>query len=533
MKASLLFAFVLVCLAPLSVGAVELCWIFDRGMVLQADRPIPVWGQGAPGEQVTVRFAGQSVSTEVDAQGEWAVKLTALAASAEGRTLSIEAASGARSFADVVIGDVWICGGQSNMAVPVLADTIGGAEAAAKPSNPLLRVFNVPEFRWSMEPQTRQFPWAQRKDGQLAWGPSSGKTPGLPFYFGNTLQAQVGRPLGLIVTPVGASSAECWVPMGDLEKLPWLQTFIARSRTWAAEYPAKQAAFDKTVAEWDKRKAAAEAASLAFSEKRPQPFNDSGLWPRWWASTLYNAHIAPLRQFAVRGVIWYQGENNTGSNSGQTSDGPQFVTLMETLIDAWRRQFEQPDLPFLMVQLSMYDPGFRPAAEPSPHSSWAVIREAQAAVAQRVPHTGLVLSWDTGEKDDIHPREKRLVGERLAALALHQVYGQTVPASGPRYAAHTVADGKVRVRFRDVGEGLAVRGDRLTGFALAGDDRRFFWAEAVIEGEDVVLSSPQVPQPVAVRFAYGNYWPTALFNKAGWPVAPFRTDDWPLIAVRP
>jgi sialate O-acetylesterase len=144
-----------------------------------------------------------------------------------------------------------------------------------------------------------------------------------------------------------------------------------------------------------------------------------------------------------------------------------------------------------------------------------------------------VLSWDTGEKDDIHPREKRLVGERLAALALHQVYGQTVPASGPRYAAHTVVDGKVRVRFRDVGEGLAVRGDRLTGFALAGDDRRFFWAEAVIEGEDVVLSSPQVPQPVAVRFAYGNYWPTALFNKAGWPVAPFRTDDWPLIAVRP
>jgi sialate O-acetylesterase len=533
MKTTLCFAFVLGCLAPLSVGAVELCWIFNRGMVLQADRPVPVWGQGTPGETVTVSFAGQTVSTQVDAQGEWAVKLAPLAASAVGRTLSIEAISGARSFPEVLVGDVWVCGGQSNMASPALAETTGGDEEAAKPANPLLRVFTVPQFRWSMEPQRRQFPWVQRKDGELAWGPTNAQTYGVPYYFGTALQPQAGRPLGLIVTPVGASSAEAWIPMADLETLPWLQTFIANSKSWAAGHPAKHAAFQKSLAEWNKRKATAKAAGKPFTEKSPIPGNDPGLWPRWWASALYNAHIAPLRQFSVRGVIWYQGENNTHSISGQTSDGPRFVTLMETLIGAWRRQFDQPELPFLIVQLSMFGRGSSRQPEPNQPSPWSVIREAQASVAQRVPGTGFVASWDIGEKDDLHPRNKRPVGERLASLALHQVYGKPVATTGPRYAAHAVVEGKVRVSFSEVGEGLAVRGDRLTGFAIAGEDRRFFWAEAVIEGKDVVLSCPQVSRPVAVRFAYGDFWPASLFNQAGWPATPFRTDDWPLVAASP
>ena len=306
MKLSPLLACVLVCLVPLRAGAVELCWIFNNGMVLQADRPVPVWGQGTPGEQVTVRFADQVVTTQVDAQGEWAVKLAPLAASAKGLPLTIEAASNNRSFADVLVGDVWICGGQSNMAMPVLKDTTGGLDEAAKPANPLLRVFTLPNFRWSMEPQRRQFPWST----QLVWGPTTEQTPGVPYYFGTALQPQAGRPLGLIVTPVGSSTAEAWIPMADLETLPWLHTFIANSKKWAAEH--------------------------AFREKPSQLSNDPGLWPRWWASTLYNAHIAPLRQFAVRGVIWYQGEANTNSSAGPTADGPRFVTLMKTLIGAWR-----------------------------------------------------------------------------------------------------------------------------------------------------------------------------------------------------
>jgi len=527
-------------LGPLhAVGdpVLEMCWVFDDQMVLQADRAVPVWGQAEPGAEVTVRFGGQEKTAVADADGEWAVRLDPMPVSAEGRELQIEAPTDSKVFKDVLVGDVWIASGQSNMAQPSAAQSTGGEMYKGWEGNPLLRSFPVAYNSWASEPQTRQFPWETRVTNWFRWKPAGGGTSAVPFFFGKRLQEETGRPIGLLLVPLGASGAEAWVPMDVLAGDPEFAAFAAQSQVYMDRHAENRADFRKTVAEWKQRKQEAEARGEEFKERRPQTGMNAAFWPRWWAGALYNSHIAPLRNMAVKGVIWYQGENNAAGHGGAVKTSEGYQRLMHLLIDTWREQFEQPDLPFYQVQLSMFnwnDFNNRRKRDANQPGGWSVIREAQEQVARDVPHSGIAITVDVGDRGDIHPPNKRPMGERLALLALRDVYGKDVIADGPAYAGHEVENGRIRVRFEHTHGGLAVLpreevpDGRLVGFAIAGADRNFVWAEAEIDGETVVVSSEDVPDPVAVRYAYAMYHDVNLGNGAGLPAAPFRTDDWPL-----
>lgn len=511
--------------------ALEMCWIFGNNMILQADRPLPVWGQGTPGEVVTVRFGGQEKTATVNDDGEWKVVLDAMPANGQGQTFNVTAASGVKEFSDVLLGDVWICSGQSNMAQPPAEKSQGAEAFAANLPNPLFRVYPVAYNEWAAEPDTRQFGWARKVSNWFDWIPASLNTAGVPFFFGEMLQRETGRPVGLIISPVGASNAECWIPMKDLEADPHFADIVEASKRFIAGAPEAREKFRQEIEAWEARKKEAEAQGQTFTEKRPNDMRPE-LAPRWWVGALHNARIAPLRNLAIKGVVWYQGENNAAGMGVCAKDVESYARLMKNIVASWRRQFEQPELPFFQVQLSMFnwnDFGGRQPRDANKPGSWSLIREAQEISSREIPHSGLAVSWDIGEKDNIHPDNKRPVGERLARLALRDVYGRSdVIADGPRYQSHKIEDGKMRIRFGNTHGGLKATGDAPKGFAVAGEDRRFVWAEAMIDGDDVLVWSGQVPNPVAARFAYVQFQDTDLFNDAGLPAVPFRTDDWPL-----
>jgi sialate O-acetylesterase len=517
--------------------ALDMCWIFDSGMVLQAERPVPVWGQAQPGAEVTVRFAGQTKTVKADAAGEWAAKLDPLAVSAEPRDLIVSASDASRlTFNDVLVGDVWLCSGQSNMAQPSAEKATGGEEESKKPVNPLLRSFNVAYNAWAAEPHTKNFAWDRKVTNWFDWGAHGTKISAVPYYFGSMLQGETKRPIGLIISPVGASNAEAWVPMKAMETVPEFAKLVANSKHWMTNVPNARQAFNTEVAAWESRKQEAEAKGQKFKERKPNDFR-ADLVPRFWIGALYNARIAPLRNLALKGVIWYQGENNAAGHGQCTKDGPGYERLMKVLIESWRTQFEQPELPFYQVQLSMFnwdDGNNKLKRDPNEPGGWSVIREAQEKSAKAISHSGLAVSVDIGGKANIHPPNKRPVGERLAKLALRDVYGKTVIADGPSYASHEIKNGKVIVHFKNIHGGLkvgtreGVPAGKFIGFALAGEDKTFVWADARKEGDDVVVWSDKVAKPAAVRYGYIQYHDVNLYNAAGLPAVPFRTDDWPL-----
>ncbi len=516
--------------------ALSLCWVFDHNMVLQADRPVPVWGQGTPGETVTVSFGEQTNATVVDAGGQWELSLAAMPASSTGQVLSITAVSGTQVATNVLVGDVWVCSGQSNMAQPTMGQATGFETETNEPLNQLIRAYYAPYNMWSTEPQTNNFSGARITNWHY-WQTVAARTPAVPYYFAKTLQAGIDRPVGLLVVPVGASAAEAWVPLVALLAETNFYAFATQTVSYIVNYSNNLAAFDAEYAQWEADKAAAESNGVPFTVPEPTKTGRPEFSPRWWGSALYNSYLAPLRNMAVQGAIWYQGENNAAGSGGVAKTVDGYRELMEVLVRAWREQFERPDLPFYMVQLSMFNwddfAGTRPR-DPIP-GSWSVIREAQARAAQSIANSGLAISADIGEKANIHPNNKRPVGERLALLALRDVYGQPVNAEGPCYASHSIEGATVRVIFTNTHGGL-VRGERpevtngaVVGFAVAGTNQVFYWADAVITGDQVLVTSTNVPQPVAVRYAYVQYHDVNLFNAVGLPAVPFRSDDWELV----
>lgn len=522
------FLLLLAAVLPGRAHALELCWIFSSGMVLQAERPVPVWGRALAGEEVTVRFGDQTRKATADASGQWVVQLAPLAVSTEPRTLFI---GGSRSavpveILEVLVGDVWICAGQSNMMQPELAQATGGEAEAAGADAPLLRRFQVPNI-WAAEPQRDNFP-GRRITNWYTWKTctpeAARRWAAVQYFFGRQVQRATGRPVGLLSVALGASSAEAWVPAEALAADPRFAPFVADSRRWIAGAGEARAEHQRRVEGWERRKREAEQQGGVFSERKPTDIAPE-TFPRWWAGVLHNAMLAPLRDFAVRGVIWYQGENNAARHAGCAGDLEGYTRLMTLLIGEWRRQFGQPELPFLQVQLANM---WQRDADPNAPSTWAEIREAQARVAATVPGAGLAVAIDVGEADNIHPANKRPVGERLARLALRQVYGQAIAASGPAYAGQVREGNRIRIQFQATASLTASPGLTPGGFAVAGEDRRFFWAEARIEGREVVVSSPEVPRPVAVRYAFLNNPEAGLFDAEGLPAGPFRTDDWPL-----
>ncbi len=523
---SLLHLVALLSLAALSARAdVKLHTLFTDHMVLQRGIAVPVWGWADDGEQVTVEFRGKKVSTTAK-DGKWMVKLGKQKAGGPDE-LKVSGKN-AITVTDVLVGEVWIASGQSNMewSLKASAEPQGDIQHA---TNSLIRLYTVPKLKADAPVNNVASAWKQSSP-EAATSFSA-----VAYYFGVKLQKDLGVPVGLIHTSWGGSPAEVWMRDEVLSSNP------AYKRDIVDAYLPQVAKLKLAVAQWEKEQAEAKAAGTAFTKRKP-----SGGWK---PSELYNGMIAPLLPYAIKGAIWYQGESNAGR-------AHQYRSLIVDMIQNWRLDWGQGDFTFLQVQLA---PFMAIKDEPA-ESTWAELREAQVYATKVLPKVGAVSITDVGDPKDIHPIWKRPVGERLALAARGIAYGEKLTWSGPHYRGMKVKGDKIAVSFDHVGRGLGGRSlagkvpgltdpgaltynlDKnwmsapLAGFTIAGEDRKFVWAKAVIEGEKIVVSSPQVPKPVAVRFGWSDCPVVNLVCSPGLlqsalPATPFRTDDWPMITA--
>ena len=461
MKTTLLL---LALLATPAQTELKLHGLFKDGMVLQREQPVPVWGTAEPRRSVTVSVAGQKKTATADAAGKWKVVLDPLKA---GGPLEVAvAADRTITLRNVLVGEVWLCSGQSNMGWSVRLSA-NAAEEIAAARHPQIRLFTVPR-RESESPET---------DVDGTWQECSPATiptfSAVAYYFGRSLQKSLNVPIGLVHSSVGATRAQAWTPRPVLEGASdFKDVFVQHDREKANPNPTV-----KPVA----------------------------------PSTLWNGMIAPLVPFAIRGTIWYQGEGNVGSPKMHQS-------LFPALIRSWRKEWGG-EFPFLYVQLANHL-----ARKDAPvESYWAMLRESQRLTLS-VPKTAMATAIDIGDAQDIHPKNKQEVGRRLALAAESVAYGKEVVYSGPMIASMKREGEKIRLTFTHVGGGLVARGDTLKGFAVAGEDRKFVWAQAKIEGNTVVVWAEGVAKPAMVQYAWADNPECALFNKEGLPAPPFQID---------
>ena len=497
--------------------------LFTDRMILQEGMPVPVWGWTTPGSIVTVRFATQSVTGTAGADGRWEVRLAPLATAAEGRPLTIGDGQTTTTFQDVLVGEVWLCSGQSNMAMRLpLAE--GGPEAVKQAGDDRLRLFSTDDaLPWPMpaEPRIRTFaprgkPYAWRH----ADPESAADMSAVGWFFAQELRREMKKPVGLILASRGGTLGESWISRQAMRADPMLAPMSDLTDRWLADGPAAQQRQQVAMAGW---KAAAEAAKAAGKPEPAQPKWEPALGTINYASGCYNNYIAAIHPFAIRGVLWYQGEGNGWCDIKEVSMGSNYARVLTTLISDWRQRWGQEHLAFLIVQLANFTP---PPTVPPENDGWAAVRAAQAAVAGTIPDCGVAVINDIGDAQNIHPSRKAQVGQRLALIARAKFYGQDVVCSGPVYVGMSVSGSSMRLRFEQAHGGLVAASGGLTGFAVAGADRRWTWAEAHIDGEAVVLNCPGVAAPVAVRYAWSMGGVGNLFNGAGLPASPFRSDDW-------
>jgi sialate O-acetylesterase len=564
-----------------ATGEVTMPAIFGDHMVLQEGVLLPVWGMAAPGETVTVSVGDHTGQATADSSGAWMVKLNPLPANGQPVDVQVTG-SNTLVFHDVLIGDVWICSGQSNMAFGI-GNAHNASQAISNANNPQIRLFVVPrtvaltpqadcgKLRWGMQGQWLVCSPNTVTLGRAGW--SSGGWLGfsaIGYFFGSEVQQDRQVPIGLIETNWGGTRAECWMSLEALQANPALTHYadsfvqtrdnLAQAKidydtktlpAWQQAHDAWQQqygpAYDQAMQQWKDQAAAALKAGQSPSQPPPHPgkpepkkpvfIGDSPFQP----TVLFNAMINPLIPYGIKGVIWYQGE----SNGTDLVSCREYATLFPALISDWRQRWSAmvPSLaqfPFLYVQLASYgwsDAGFG--------TYWPYLRAAQTKTLA-LPNTGMAVTIDIGEYRNIHPKDKLDVGHRLALLARRVAYGEGIVASGPTYDSMTLAGNKIVVSFRkadgnpDPGASLvigvappirlglppAVPADSLQGFVIAGADGKFVPAQAKIDGDTVVIWSDQVAQPTAVRYDWSGYpVPTGnLYNQAGLPASPFATD---------
>ncbi len=471
---------------------VVLAPLFTDHGVLQRDQSVPVWGTADAGEVVTVTFAGQTVSTTATADGTWSVELAAMPANATGQSLTV-AGNNTLTLTDLLVGDVWLCGGQSNMEWP-LRNTTDAATAIPAAAYPEIRHIKI-------ERHIARDPIATARGSWTVCTPETAPHfTAVGFYFARTLAAEIGVPIGLVNSNWGGTPAESWLPPAALQDFDVLLATTSHQATSYQGIYDGLVRYQEQLASWQ---ADPETVTKPNVPWRPGAENTS--------LVLNNGMIAPLAPYALKGVIWYQGEAN--------ADQPAtYRTLFGAVIESWRAQFQQPDLPFYWVQLANWADG---------GIGWAYLREAQTQTLE-LPHTGQAVIFDVGDPDNIHPQNKTAVGDRLARLALKRLYGRDVEDSGPTFVAAVFEDASVRVVL-DHAAGLhTTDGLAPTGFEIAGDDLAFQPAVATLANGAVMLRSETVTAPRHVRYAWAGHTPVNLVNGEGLPTAPFRTDRQPL-----
>lgn len=474
----IVLSLILILIAAPSFADVKLPGFITSNMVFQRDHDIAIWGWAVKGERISVTFNNQVRKTKADAAGKWKVIFPAMSAGGpyqlkvQGKNMLV--------LENILIGDVWICSGQSNMAMAVKSCNDAENEIA-NANYPNIRLLNYPRNfqREPVEDIEKTASWTECSPAVV------GDFSAVGYFFGRHIYKEINVPVGLINTSWGGTNAEAWTSMDYLIKIDKYKN-----------YPSELA---ENLKKTD---------SLTMAKMKS---------PNNYHSSLFNGMINPLLNLAVKGAIWYQGESNA-------YEGFLYRTLFPNMIECWRDKWNQPEMPFLYVQLANYMPE---VPEPS-ESRWANLREAQLMTLS-LPNTGMAVIIDIGDTKDIHPKNKQDVGYRLALNGLKIAYGRDLVYSGPIYRSMEIDGNKAIISFDHIGSGLMAKDKYgyVKAFAIAGVDRKFYWAKAEIKGDKVIVYSDKVPKPVAVRYAWAdNPLDVNLYNNEGLPASPFRTDSW-------
>ena len=494
---------------------VQLASLFQDHAVLQQQALVPIWGTADANEKVTVMFGKQTKTTVTNNDGKWMVYLDKLTAG--GPFILKVKASNEIILNDVYVGEVWLCSGQSNMDMTVAKEDrywcgVNNEAAEVDKSNyPLIRVFDVDYAPRDI---------VQSNAGGL-WEICSPKTVGhfsaAAYFFARELFIKYKVPIGLITTAYGASTAEAWTSQKELERHPQffklLNNYSRRKKIYDTSFGI-QKKYVEQYAKWQRDSIEAKAAKkpLPKSPNNPDPKVDQHM-----PYVLYNGMVAPLVPYAIKGAIWYQGESNTPTKE-------MYADIMESLIKNWRADFKQGDFPFIYVQLANYGKSVDSIAGKG--GSTTFIREQQLKNLS-ITNTAMVVAIDNADDAaNIHPKNKQAIGHRLALAAEAKVYGESIAYSGPLFMEQKVEGNRIRIFFKHVNGGLVAKNNELKGFAIAGSNKKFVWANAMIDGETIILSHPSITEPVAARYAWGDNPIISLYNKENLPASPFRTDNF-------
>ena len=488
--------------------------IFGSNMVLQRDHACPVWGWADPNSSVSLTFAGTTYNAKADQSGNWRIILSPLEASSDPRDMII---SYGKNFPDslvyenILVGEVWLCSGQSNMQWAI--DRSDDADIEALSANhPNLRLISVPQVGTQVPQDNFKGSWASASPTTAASFSAVG------FLFGSRLHQILDVPVGLINNAWGGSACEAWIPRDRLRanpmSLPYLNMWEEKEKTY--NYETLNKAYEEKLAQWQDDKKAGKASGRA--PKKPR--NDMVGQHR--PANLYNGVLSPIIGYGIRGAIWYQGETNAGR-------GHAYRETFPLMIQSWRQAWAQGDFPFYWVQLA----DFRNEVTEPGDSDWAELRESQTLTLDKLSNVGEAVIIDAGEGRDIHPRNKQIVANRLLRHALAKEYGHTVPHQSPRYQSMEIKGNKVLLSFNSVDGSLYCFDSKTaSGFSICGDDQKFVWAEANLVGKDKVeVWAKSVSTPIAVRYAWADNPICNLYDKIGavtLPVTPFRTDNFAL-----
>lgn len=477
--------------------------ILSDNMVLQQNTNVNIWGKANKNEKITIKTSWSTLkySTTANSNGKWKLVLSTPEQTNQPQAITI-IGNNTIHIKNILIGEIWLCSGQSNMDFPVAKDK--GWRTGITNEEEEMRDASFPEIRLFHVAQ-KLSPEQELDDCEGEWMVCNSENlkefSAVGYFFGKNLYQELQTPIGLIQSTWGGTHAESWTSMQEMIYDPVYADLVAEFFNSKNNYTTDIKNYELKLEEYN-----LSLKKGATTLKKPKKPN--GIYHNKALSTLWNAMIVPILPFTIKGVIWYQGE----SNSIRHQDYRYVFTKM---INSWRKEWNQGDFPFYFVQIA-------PHYKQPPH-----IREAQLETWKSTRNTGMVVITDAADSTDIHPRHKQIPGERLARWALAKTYGKTIPYSGPIYHSHEVIDNKVHVTFNYAENGLVTSDKKtITGFSLAGSDKIFHPATATIEGNRVILFNPQVKVPMAIRYNWNKYFQANFYNQEGLPASPFRTDRW-------
>ena len=523
------FLLALIIVSSHAFADVRLPRLFSDQMVLQQQTDNPIWGTAEPGETIAIEASwGAKASAIADEDGSWMTRLNT-PAHGTGYQVVIRGAN-TISLRDVAIGEVWLCAGQSNMGW-ALANTFA-AESESTAEAPNFRIFKSSREHWH-EPLT------QPRDRLAKWSKcdpeSAAMTSAVSYHFGKTLHDALDIPVGIIVQAYAGTPIEGWMPKNIQADDPRLEESTAQMQRISRRFDREEALqnYQRELGEYEAKIDAGQTMKNQWRPLAPPIITKPAILGHQYPSHIFNAMIHPIRPYGIRGAIWYQGERN----SKNVPQAAHYRGQLAKLIQYYRKSWHElsggnvaNDFPFFVTQLPSWNP---PQTKPVEglEAPWAVNREMMRLVAQDVPNTGMVVSIDTGDAIALHPKNKRPLGIRHALLALKATYGKDIVDSGPRFKSQMIDGNHIVLSFDSIGSGLTTaRPGKIDSFAIAGADAKWRWADAKIVNDTIVVSSSQVDDPVAVRYAWAMNpsQRNLIYNAEGLPASPFRTDTWPL-----